>query len=71
MNQLDVRLPMGLLFLLLGLILVGYGLAADPAIYATHSLGQNVNVTWGAIFSLFGIVMLILAAKAKKTNPRD
>lgn len=71
MNQLDVRLPMGLLFLLLGLILVGYGLAADPAIYATHSLGQNVNVTWGAIFSLFGIVMLILAAKARKSTPRD
>jgi hypothetical protein len=62
---------MGLLFLLLGLILVGYGLAADPAIYATHSLGQNVNVTWGTIFSLFGIVMLILAGKAKKTTPRD
>ena len=71
MNQLDVRLPMGLLFLLLGLILVGYGLAADPAIYATHSLGQNVNVTWGAIFALFGAAMLTLAAKARKTPPRD
>ena len=71
MNQLDVRLPMGLLFLLLGLILVGYGLSADPAIYASHSLGQNVNVTWGAIFALFGAAMLTLAAKAKKTTPRD
>ena len=71
MNQLDVRLPMGLLFLILGLILVGYGLAADPAIYTTHSLGQNVNVTWGSIFALFGAAMLTLAAKAKKTTPRD
>jgi hypothetical protein len=71
MNQLDVRLPMGLLFLLLGLILVGYGLAADPVIYAEHSLGQNVNVRWGAIFSLFGIAMLILAARAKKSTPQD
>lgn len=71
MNQLDVRLPMGLLFLLLGLVLVGYGLTADPVIYATHSLGQNVNVTWGAIFALFGIAMLTLAAKAKKSAPRD
>jgi hypothetical protein len=67
MQILDVRLPMGLLFLLLGLILVGYGLTADPAIYATHSLGQNVNVTWGTIFALFGAAMLTLAAKAKKT----
>ena len=71
MNQLDVRLPMGLLFLILGLILVGYGLAADPAIYAAHSLGQNVNVTWGVIFALFGAAMLTLAARAKKTTPRD
>ena len=71
MNQLDVRLPMGLLFLLLGLILVSYGFAADPAIYATHSLGQNVNVTWGAIFTLFGVAMLTLAAKAKKSKPED
>lgn len=54
MQQLDVRLPMGLLFLTLGLILAGYGLMADPAIYAKHSLGQNVNLTWGVIFALFG-----------------
>ena len=71
MPALDVRFPMGLLFLFLVLILVGYGLTADPAIYATHSLGQNVNVIWGAIFALFGIAMLTLAAKAKKKTPRD
>ncbi|HEY8995442.1 MAG TPA: hypothetical protein VIM71_12310 [Lacunisphaera sp.] len=68
MQQLDVRLPMGLLFLVLGLILAGYGLAADPAIYARHSLGQNVNLLWGVIFALFGTAMLALAAKAKKDS---
>jgi hypothetical protein len=66
MQQLDVRLPMGLLFLILGLILVGYGLAAAPAIYVRHSLGQNVNVLWGALFALFGTAMLVLAARARK-----
>ena len=44
---------------------------ADPAIYATHSLDQNVNLNWSAIFALFGAVMLTLAAKAKKTTTRD
>ena len=68
MQQLDVRLPMGLLFLILGVILVVYGLAADPAIYARHSLGQNVNVTWGALFALFGAAMLALALRAKKSG---
>ncbi len=66
MQQLDVRLPMGLLFLALGVILVVYGLAADAAIYAKHSLGQNVNLTWGVIFVLFGGAMLWLAARARK-----
>lgn len=66
MHQLDVRLPMGLLFLSLGLILGGYGLVSDPAIYAAHSLGKNVNVTWGVAFALFGGVMLWLARRASR-----
>ena len=61
--QLDIRLPMGLLFLILGIILVVYGFVSDPAIYAQHSLGQNVNLLWGAIFALFGGVMLFLSRK--------
>ncbi len=66
MEQLDVRLPMGLLFLSLGLILVGYGFVADAAIYAKHSLGQNVNLIWGVIFAAFGGTMLWLARRAKQ-----
>ena len=64
--QLDVRRPMGLLFLILGAILAGYSLFADPAIYARHSLGQNVNLRWGAVFALFGAVMLWLARRARR-----
>lgn len=66
--QLDVRLPMGYLFITLGLILAGYGLASDKAIYITHSLGRNVNLQWGVIFTLFGAIMLWLARRAKKLN---
>ena len=47
--QLDIRLPKGLLFLLPGIIPVTYGFFSDPAIYAAHSLGQNVNLLWGSI----------------------
>jgi hypothetical protein len=63
--NLDVRLPMGWLFLILGLILLGYGLTADPVIYAQHSLGVNLNARWGVIFALFGGVMLFLSRKKK------
>ena len=61
--QLYVRIPMGLLFLLLGMILVVYGLTSDPAIYIQHSLGQNVNLVWGSIFAVFGAVMLLLSRR--------
>ena len=61
--QLDVRVPMGWLFVSLGVILVVYGLIADPAIYVQHSLGQNINLRWGIIFTLFGAVTLWLARK--------
>ena len=63
--HLDVRIPLGLLFLLLGLILVGYGLTSDPASYVQHSLGQNVNLVWGAVFALFGAAMLLLTRRKK------
>ncbi len=65
--QLDIRLPIGLLFLLLGAILVGYGFTSDPAIYVEHSLGHNVNKVWGAIFALFGGVMLYLYLRRRKS----
>lgn len=64
--ELDVRIPIGWLFLTLGLILVAYGLTADPAIYVKHSLGQNVNLIWGAIFALFGGFVLYLAKRKKR-----
>lgn len=61
--HLDVRKPMGLLFLLLGVILLVYGAVSDPAIYVRHSLGHNVNLFWGAIFALFGAALLWLARR--------
>jgi hypothetical protein len=61
--HLDVRVPLGLLFLVLGIILVVYGFAADPIIYTQHSLGQNVNLFWGVVFAAFGVVMLLLSRR--------
>jgi hypothetical protein len=57
----DIRLPVGLLFLLIGGLLVAVGLNSDPALYA-RSLGENVNLIWGAAMGVFGMVLLALAA---------
>ena len=58
--QLDLRLPIGWMFTVVGLLLVGYGLLADRAIYA-RSLGVNVNLWWGLVLLAFGVCMLALA----------
>ena len=58
--SLDLRLPIGLLFLLLGALLGVYGLVSDPAIYEV-SLGVNVNLWWGLVMLLFGAVMFVPA----------
>jgi hypothetical protein len=59
---LDIRLPLGLLFTVLGVLLAGYGLVADPAIYA-RSLGINVNLWWGLAMLVFGAAMLFLSRR--------
>jgi hypothetical protein len=66
MDQLDIRFPLGLLFLGLGLILVGYGFVSDPRIYDAHSSGQNVNLIWGAVFACFGGFVLWLAKRGAR-----
>jgi len=65
--SLDLRLPIGLLFSLFGVILVVYGLVSDTAIYA-QSLGINVNLWWGLVLLAFGLTMLFFGLKASRTR---
>ena len=55
--QLDVRLPIGLMFGLIGLLLAGYGLTSDPALYEV-SLGININLWTGLGLLVFAAFML-------------
>jgi protein-S-isoprenylcysteine O-methyltransferase Ste14 len=67
--SLDIRIPTGLLFAILGLILACFGVVSDRAIYQ-RSLGINVNLWWGVVLLGFGLVMLLLARRAgrRKTS---
>ena len=68
--MLDIRIPMGVMFTVLGLILSVYGLVPNAELYARHSLGINVNLWWGLVLAAFGLAMLWLArrAQAKKSS---
>jgi hypothetical protein len=72
---LDIRLPIGILFSLLGAILAAYGFLGDPALYK-QSLGVNLNLGWGFVLLVFGLVMFGFGRRAmreagKKTAPRS
>jgi hypothetical protein len=62
--RLDVRVPIGLLFLTLGTLLVAFGVTSDPRIYEEHSLGININRDWGGVLLIFGAANLVLAWRA-------
>jgi hypothetical protein len=59
---LDVRLPVGVMFAIMGVLLAGYGVLGDQSIYA-RSLGINVNTIWGGVMIVFAAVLLLLASR--------
>ena len=66
----DIRMPIGMLFTLLGILLIGYGVATrGSAMYAEHSLGLNMNLWWGVALLAFGLVMLSLTRLRRKQVP--
>ncbi len=63
--SLDLRLPIGLMFTIFGGLLTAFGLVSDDAIYA-RSLGVNVNLWWGLVLLVFGLVMLGFAIRGSR-----
>ncbi len=58
----DLRLPSGLFFTVLGLILVGMGVLAPET--RAELAESNVNLYSGLAMLVFGVFLLILAKRA-------
>jgi uncharacterized membrane protein len=69
---LDIRLPIGMLFTIFGIMLIAFGVFSNPALYM-QSLGININLNWGVILLIFGLIMLFLGARAMffTTHPTE
>jgi hypothetical protein len=67
---LDIRWPIGLMFSLIGALLLIYGTAtgSDVEMYR-HSLGININLIWGVVLLVFGALMLLGAILGPKKPP--
>ncbi|HUA93288.1 MAG TPA: hypothetical protein VL991_12000 [Terracidiphilus sp.] len=70
--NLDLRLPMGLMFTLTGTILFSFGLATrdNTALYV-KSLGVDANLWWGLVLLIFGITMLVLGRRSQMRMLRE
>ena len=57
---LDIKVPIGLMFTILGLLLTIFGLATagDTELYS-RSLDININLWTGLVMLLVGVLMLI------------
>lgn len=67
---LDIRLPIGYMFSLVGVLLVLAGFIGDKAEHQ-RSLGININLYWGLFLIAFGAVMLVMAFRAKKQEEQQ
>jgi hypothetical protein len=65
---LDIRLPIGIIFSIYGLILVIYGMVADPSLFQEKSLGVNIDLWWGLAMLIFGVFMGALAFRASRRS---
>jgi len=65
-SRFDIRIPIGALFTLLGVVLVAYGIAtrSDTQLYA-RSENIVINLWWGLIMVAFGAVMLYFGTRRK------
>ena len=67
--MIDIRFPIGLMFTLLGLLLLGYGLItqADLMMYQ-KSFGNNINLYSGGGMLVFGLFMLVPAVLRRRKS---
>ena len=68
---LDIRWPIGLMFTLIGALLIGYGLF-KTTLSTVQVAGQSININfiWGIVLIVFGGAMLLGAIRGGKNPPK-
>ena len=69
---LDIKIPIGLMFTIMGLILTILGLVTrgDTAMYE-QAMGYNINLFSGLIMLVFGCFMLFTSKLFKKKKSEE
>jgi hypothetical protein len=64
--NLDLRIPMGLLFTIVGAIMAVFGLFTNGSVIYERSAGININLIWGSVMLVFGMTMFLLGRASDK-----
>jgi len=62
---LDIRIPLGLIFLITGGMISLYGFVTRNSAIYDKSMGINLNLTWGAIMFVFGLIMFLVGRRQR------
>ncbi|MEP7002390.1 MAG: hypothetical protein ABI969_18010 [bacterium] len=65
-GDLDVRVPIGGLFTLLGILLALYGFMEPAATKSAFTKGGQINLWWGIVMLVFGVFMLLIARPSRE-----
>jgi hypothetical protein len=63
---LDIRIPLGLMFLVTGGLMTLYGLFTRGSAIYEKSLDINVNLIWGGLMFVFGLVTYIMGRRPRR-----
>jgi hypothetical protein len=64
--SLDLRIPLGLLFTIVGAMLAIYGFLTRGSSIYDRSAGMNINLVWGCVMLVFGLTMFLLGRYSDK-----
>jgi hypothetical protein len=67
--NLDLRIPMGLLFTIVGAMMSIFGFLTRGSVIYERSAGMNINLIWGLVMLVFGITMFLLGRRADTRPP--
>ena len=67
---LDIKIPIGLMFTIFGIILTIFGIATNGELIYSLSLNTNVNLWSGLFMLVFGGCMLLFSDLVRKPKER-
>ena len=68
--NLDLRVPLGLLFSIIGAMMSVYGFFTRGSLIYERSAGMNINLIWGLVMLVFGVTMFFLGRRASRRPAR-